>query len=103
MAEDKVCALIPPSYEVDQRGLLFFCPISATESVNHSELARPVVPEELQQDILHHYHKSVEGGHQRIGRLYQQVRANFYWRGLYRSVQRYGGRVWITGPERTTR
>ena len=50
-----------------------------------------VIPELLQRDFLHHYHKSVEGGHQGIGRTYQRIKANFHWRVLYRSVQRYVG------------
>ena len=41
--------------------------------------------------FLHHYHTSLEGGHQGIGRTYQRIRAKFQWRGLYRSVQRYVG------------
>ena len=68
--EAKVCAMIAPEYEVDQNGLFFFCPRSATESKDRTELARLVVPEQLQQDFLHHYHTSLEGGHQGIGRTY---------------------------------
>ena len=90
-AEAKVCALIAPDYEVDLRGQLFFCPRSATEAEDRTELARLVVPEQLQRDFLHHYHTSLESDHQGIGRTYQQIRANFHWRGLYRSVQRYVG------------
>ena len=52
---------------------------------------RLVIPETLQQDFLHHYHASLEGGHQGIGRTYQRIRTRFHWRGLYRSVQRYVG------------
>ena len=57
-AEAKVCALVAPDYEVDQSGLLFFCPRSATELEDRTELARLVVPEQLQQAFLHHYHTS---------------------------------------------
>uniref|UniRef100_A0AAV1UK23 Integrase catalytic domain-containing protein n=1 Tax=Peronospora matthiolae TaxID=2874970 RepID=A0AAV1UK23_9STRA len=89
--EAKMCPLIAPDYEVDQSGLLFFCPRSNTEVDDRTELARLVVPEQLQQDFLHHYHTSLEGGHQGIGRTYQRIRTNFHWRGLYRSVQRYVG------------
>uniref|UniRef100_A0AAV1VN60 Integrase catalytic domain-containing protein n=1 Tax=Peronospora matthiolae TaxID=2874970 RepID=A0AAV1VN60_9STRA len=89
--EAKMCALIAPDYEVDQSGLLFLCPRSNTEVDDRTELARLVVPEQLQQDFLHHYHTSLEGGHQGIGRTYQRIRTNFHWRGLYRSVQRYVG------------
>ena len=44
-AEAKVCNLIAPDYEVDQSGLLFFCPRSVTEAEDRTELARLVVPE----------------------------------------------------------
>ncbi|POM68912.1 Reverse transcriptase [Phytophthora palmivora] len=40
---------------------------------------------------MHHYHSSLEGGHQGIGRTYHKIRAHFHWRGLYQSVQRYVG------------
>ena len=85
-AEAKVYALIAPDYEVDQKRLLFFCPRSASEAED-----RLVVPEQLLQYFLLHYHTSLEGGHLGIGRSYQRIRANFHWRGLYRSVQRYVG------------
>ncbi|POM59106.1 Reverse transcriptase, partial [Phytophthora palmivora] len=52
---------------------------------------RLVIPETLYQDILHHYHVRLEGGHQGIGRTYQRIRDHFHWRGLYKSVQRYVG------------
>ncbi|GMF41751.1 unnamed protein product [Phytophthora fragariaefolia] len=35
-------------------------------------IARLVVPETLHRDFLHHYHTSLEGGHQGIGRTYQR-------------------------------
>ena len=103
VAEAKVCTLIAPDYKVDQSGLLFFCPRSATEAEDRTKLARLVVPEQLQRDFLHHYHTSLEGCHQGIDRTYQRIRANFHWRGLYRSVQRYvgefvdceTGKVWL--------
>ena len=50
-----------------------------------------MILELLQRDFLHHYHTSLEGGHQGIGRTYQRIRARFHWRGLYRSVQQYVG------------
>ena len=78
-------------YEVDRSELLFFCPVSATESEDRTELARVVVLEQLQQEFLHHYHACLEGGHQGIGRTYQRIRASSHWRGLYRSVQWYVG------------
>lgn len=86
-AEDaKSSARIAPDYEVDESGLLFFCPSATPKSDDRTELIRLVVPELLQRDFLHHYHVSLEGGHQGIGRTYQRIRTNFHWRGLYRSV-----------------
>ena len=89
--EANICALIAPDYEVDQSGLRFFCPRAAEKGEDRGESVRLVIPELLQQDVLHHYHTSLEGGHQGVGRTYQRIRANFHWRGLYRSVQRYVG------------
>ena len=40
------------------------------------ELVRLVVPELPQQDFLHHYHTSLEGGYQRIGKTYRRIRSN---------------------------
>ena len=74
-ADAKSCAVIAPNYEVDQDRLLLFCPRSATKSEDHSALARLVIPEQLQQNVLHHYHTSLEGCHQGIGRTYQRIRA----------------------------
>ena len=89
--EVKVCAKLAPEYEIDENDLLFFCPMAKRESEDRDGLMRLVIPETLQQDFLHHYHTSLEGGHQGIGRTYQKIRSRFHWRGLYRSVQRYVG------------
>ncbi|KAE9295596.1 hypothetical protein PR003_g23975 [Phytophthora rubi] len=78
-------------YEVDLDGLLFYCPPAKRTTEERDGLMRLVVPETLQQDMLHHYHSSLEGGHQGIGRTYQRTLDHFHWRGLYRSVQRYVG------------
>uniref|UniRef100_A0AAV1U163 Integrase catalytic domain-containing protein n=1 Tax=Peronospora matthiolae TaxID=2874970 RepID=A0AAV1U163_9STRA len=89
--EVKMCAKLAPEYEIDENNLLFFCPMAKRESEDRDGLMRLVIPEMLQQDFLHHYHTSLEGGHQGIGRTYQRIRSRFHWRGLYRSVQRYVG------------
>ena len=47
-AKTKVFSLIEPDYEVDQSGLPFYCPRSATESEDRTELSRLVVSEQLQ-------------------------------------------------------
>ena len=87
--EAKLCARIAFDYEVDETGLLFFCPRSTQDPDSRVEVIRWVVPELLQQGFLHQYHTSLDGGHQGIGRTYQRIRSKFHWRGLYRSVQRY--------------
>ncbi|KAJ8548835.1 hypothetical protein ON010_g10836 [Phytophthora cinnamomi] len=80
-------------YEVDLSDLLFYCPPTKRSELDRDGLMRLVVPETLQQDVLHHYHASLEGGHQGIGRTYRRIRDHFHWRGLYRSVQRYIGEI----------
>ena len=85
--EAKLCARIKSDYEVDERGLLFFCPRSTKDPDSRVVLISLVIPELLQQDFLHHYHTSLEGGHQEIGRPYQRTRSNFHYRGIYRTVQ----------------
>ncbi|KAE8999012.1 hypothetical protein PR002_g18582 [Phytophthora rubi] len=91
-------------YEVDLDDLLFYCPPAKRTTEERDGLMQLVVPETLQQDVLHHYHSSLEGGHQGIGRTYQRIRDHFHWRGLYRSVQRYVGECvdCETGKERPT-
>ncbi|KAE8904900.1 hypothetical protein PF003_g10849 [Phytophthora fragariae] len=91
-AEAKSCAKIAEDYEVDEAGLLFYCPPSKQTNEDRDLMTRLVIPETLQRDFLHHYHVSLEGGHKGIGRTYQRLRAHFHWRGLYQSVQRYVSR-----------
>ncbi|KAJ8561926.1 hypothetical protein ON010_g7753 [Phytophthora cinnamomi] len=82
---------IAADYELDGNDLLFYCAPSRRSETDHDGLMRLVVPETLHQDVLHHYHATLEGGHQGIERNYQRIRNNFHWRGLFRSVQRYVG------------
>ncbi|OWY99619.1 reverse transcriptase [Phytophthora megakarya] len=70
---------------------LFYCPTTKETAANRDKLMRLVIPETLQQDVLHHYHTSLQGGHQWVGRTYDRIRDHFHWRGLYKSVQRYVG------------
>ena len=85
-AEMKKTALITPNYEVDQDILLCLCPRS-TPADDRTGMMRLVIPELRQRDFLHHFHTSVEGGHQGFGRTYQRIRSTFHSRGLYRGVQ----------------
>ncbi|KAL4140614.1 hypothetical protein PRNP1_014895 [Phytophthora ramorum] len=85
----KACATIAGDYEVGEDGLLFYCVNTARLDENRDSIARLVVPATLHQDFLHHYHASLEGGHQGIGRTYQRIKAHFHWRGLFKSVQQF--------------
>ncbi|OWY96569.1 reverse transcriptase [Phytophthora megakarya] len=89
--EAKTFGSIVMNYEVDQLDLLFYCPTSKEAAADRDKLMRLVTPETLQQDILHHYHTSLQGGHQGVGRTYDRIRDHFHWRGLFKSVQRYVG------------
>ncbi|POM67654.1 Reverse transcriptase, partial [Phytophthora palmivora] len=89
--EAKACSKIASEYEVDEANLLCFCARRVSRDDDRDGAVKLVVPERLQQDFLHHYHSSIEGGHQGIGRTYQRIRSRFHWRGLYRSAQRYVG------------
>ncbi|OWZ01620.1 LOW QUALITY PROTEIN: reverse transcriptase, partial [Phytophthora megakarya] len=77
--------------EVDEQDLLFYYPPKPRSGDDRDRLLRLVVPEMLQSDVLHHYHTTLKGRHQGVGRTYQRIRDHFHWRGLYRSVQRYVG------------
>ncbi|OWZ06369.1 reverse transcriptase [Phytophthora megakarya] len=87
----KMFGSIAMNYEVDQLDLVFYCPTTKETAAARDKLMRLVVPETLQQDILHHYHTSLQGSHQGVGRTCDRIRDHFHWRGLYKSVQRY---VW---------
>ena len=84
--------MIAPKYVVGEGGLLYFCPRPATNPDDRAKLVRLVILNLLQNNILHHYHASLEGGHQGVGRTHHRVRSHFYWRGLFRSVQQYVGK-----------
>ena len=57
-AEAKIAACIAPDYNVDESGLLFFCPRSAAVN-DRMGMMRLIIPELLQKDFLHHFHTSV--------------------------------------------
>ncbi|POM62558.1 reverse transcriptase [Phytophthora palmivora] len=84
-------ANLAADYDLDNHDLLFYCPSTRSTDADRDKRVRLVIPGSLYQDILHHYHVSLEGGHQGIGRTYQRIRDHFHWRGLYKSVQRYVG------------
>ncbi|OWY96766.1 reverse transcriptase, partial [Phytophthora megakarya] len=50
---------------------------------------RLVVPQDLQEDILHHCHADLQGAHQGIIRTYERLRKEFYWIGMFKDTERY--------------
>ncbi|POM71786.1 Reverse transcriptase [Phytophthora palmivora] len=103
LAEAKSCSKIADRYETDESRLLFYFPPTKQSDEDRDIVTKLVVPETLQNDLMH-YHSSLEGGHQGIGRTYHKIRAHFHWRELYQSVQRYVGQCidCETGKERPT-
>ncbi|KAE9097724.1 hypothetical protein PF007_g10466 [Phytophthora fragariae] len=89
--EVKNCQKLVPQYEEGESGLLYYQSRNDDSVEGRDEMMKLVIPETLREDILHHYHTSLEGGHQGIGRTYHRVRRHFHWPGIFRSVQRYVG------------
>ncbi|OWY94044.1 reverse transcriptase, partial [Phytophthora megakarya] len=89
--EAKNCPKIAEQYEVGESGLLYYHVRGSEAAENRDTIMKLVVPETLREDVLHHYHASLEGGHQGIGRTYQRIRRHFHWPGLFKSVQRHVG------------
>jgi hypothetical protein len=88
--EAKRCAKQADGFEVDVEGLLCYRSEGRrNEDGSRDVTMRIVVPTTLQSDLLHHYHVGLEGGHQGIGRTYARLRRHFYWRSMYKDVQRY--------------
>ncbi|OWY94445.1 LOW QUALITY PROTEIN: reverse transcriptase, partial [Phytophthora megakarya] len=58
--EAKMFGSIAMNYEVDQLDLLFYCLTTKETAADRDKLMRLVIPETLQQDILHHYHTSLQ-------------------------------------------
>ncbi|OWZ05002.1 reverse transcriptase [Phytophthora megakarya] len=63
-AEARSYGKIAADYEVDEQDLLFYCLPTPRSGDDRDRLLRLVVPETLQSDVLHHYHTTLEGGHQ---------------------------------------
>ncbi|DBA01614.1 TPA: hypothetical protein N0F65_011370, partial [Lagenidium giganteum] len=75
------CAKLAPSFEVDARGVLRYISLSGRMSPHDGAddlVARVVLPTPLHEEILSHYHSSLDGGHQRESRTYARIRKTFY-------------------------
>ncbi|KAE8885044.1 hypothetical protein PF005_g10318 [Phytophthora fragariae] len=62
--EGRACSNLADDFEMDEQELLYYCPPSRKPDKERDGLLRLVIPETLHQDLLHHYHVSLEGGHQ---------------------------------------
>uniref|UniRef100_H3H639 RNA-directed DNA polymerase n=1 Tax=Phytophthora ramorum TaxID=164328 RepID=H3H639_PHYRM len=62
--EAKDCSKIAHQYEEGEGGLLYYHTREVESAEDRDMIMKLVVPETLQGDILHHYHASLEGGHQ---------------------------------------
>ncbi len=85
------CAKVAANFELDQDDMLVYISQGRQSRGSEAPEVRIVVPEGLRRDLLHHYHASIEGGHQGVGRTYGRIRKHFYWPGLYRDTQQYVG------------
>ncbi|GMG15681.1 unnamed protein product [Phytophthora fragariaefolia] len=54
--EAKSCAKIAEDYEIDEAGLLFYCPSSKQSCEDRDLVTRLVIPETLQEDVPFHYY-----------------------------------------------
>jgi hypothetical protein len=43
----------------------------------------------MRTDVLHLHHDDLQGGHQGITRTYERIRSEYYWRGLFKDVERH--------------
>ena len=74
-------------YVLDSEDVLYYSPM--TKKSDDTEL-RLVVPEILQKDILEAYHGEMgAGAHQGVGRTHAKIRRYYYWRGLYKDVEKH--------------
>ncbi|DAZ99418.1 TPA: hypothetical protein N0F65_004051 [Lagenidium giganteum] len=86
------CKKTSDSFLIDQRDCLNYIGAERrgqSEDSADSLQIRVVVPTTLQQDLLHHYHATLESGHQGIVRTFARLRQHFYWRGMYQSCYRF--------------
>ena len=88
------CSKMARDYEISEEGLLMYCPVYKTDEDDRGLTARLVIPESLQTDVLHHYHTSLEGGHQGVGRTYYRTRRYCHWRGCFEAYSGMWAYAW---------
>jgi len=85
-----ICGKIAAHFELDADDLLYYVSTAKRKDSDGSKLyLRLVVPTTLHEDLLHHCHTSLQGGHQGINVTFERVRNAFYWRGQYKDVVEY--------------
>jgi hypothetical protein len=89
--EARNCGKIAEKFALGANGLLYYVNEKKEESREEDLTLRLVIPTTMRNDVLHHYHSSLEGGHQGIVRTYAKMRKGCYWRGMYGDVCRYIG------------
>ncbi|KAE8967052.1 hypothetical protein PR001_g28215 [Phytophthora rubi] len=83
-------AKIADLFALDVRGVLYRLVRSTRDRLRDAEdQLRLVIPEALREDMLHYAHEDVQGGHQGITRTYERLSSEFYWPGMYASVEHY--------------
>ncbi|KAJ0402168.1 hypothetical protein P43SY_005253 [Pythium insidiosum] len=83
-----VLKIVDP-YVVDTDGTLMYISMSTQPGRLRERSARLVVPRDLQDDVMHLHHGDMQGGHQGITRTYERLRAEYYWRGMFKDVERF--------------
>ncbi|OWY90349.1 LOW QUALITY PROTEIN: reverse transcriptase, partial [Phytophthora megakarya] len=81
-------AKIAGQFVLDSRDALFY-PKDPERPRDAADRLRLVVPQDLQEDTLHHCHADFHGAHQGIIRTYERLRKEFYWIGMFKDAERY--------------
>ncbi|OWY90622.1 LOW QUALITY PROTEIN: reverse transcriptase [Phytophthora megakarya] len=81
-------AKIADLFVLDSRDALFYSKHSGTPR-DAADRLRLVVPQDLQEDILHHCHADLQGAHLGIIRTYESLRKEFYWIGMFKDTEGY--------------
>lgn len=68
--EAKCCSKLAYQYEEDKDGLLYYHSRGDEDVSDRSTILKLVIPDTLQDDVLHQFHSSLEGADQGIGRTY---------------------------------
>ncbi|OWY97845.1 reverse transcriptase, partial [Phytophthora megakarya] len=75
---------------LDSRDALFYVSRNTPERPRDAaDRLRLVVPQDLQEDILHHCHADFQGARQGIIRTCERLRKEFYWIGMFKYTERY--------------